>query len=59
MMKSLRVFFLFVLSWLVSVKGKWAVPRGHRLCPVKPVNCHVAGLRLSFHLSGRKQKQFS
>lgn len=57
--KSMRVVFFFSLSLLVSMNGRWIVPRGHSLCLVKLAICRVAGLRLSFNLSGRRHKQGS
>lgn len=59
MTKSIKIVFHRCFSWLVSVRGKWIVLSGHRMCPMEPTNLPVMGLRLSFHPSGRRRKQCS
>lgn len=40
---SIRAILLLCSSELVSVIGKWMVPRVHKLCMVKPFNLPIVG----------------
>lgn len=57
--KSMRAVLRLFFSWLVSVNGKWIIPRGHMLCPMNPVSWPGTGFKPPFHLSGSNQKQCS